>query len=158
MIKELKNKQTNKKQQQQQNKLCLHNHWICSAIATANQCPASPKKWQPSQPTPSTTIVPQDAIWYETSFWSACVNRTVSWFCPLPPPSALPASSLTGQYEKLWLCASTAKQQLKNQFIINIIPILNPKYSAVTATRKKINSIPDKIRTHCCMFHILKNC
>ena len=152
MIKELKNKQTNKKQQQQQqNKLCLHNHWICSAIATANQCPASPKKWQPSQPTPSTTIVPQDAIWYETSFWSACVNRTVSWSCLLPALCVPLCPPLQQDSMRSWRTTmslalySTAQQQFKHRCVVHVVFLLTPKYSIIPDTMKG-KSTPSQLK------------
>lgn len=40
------------------------------------------------------------------------------------------------------------EQQLKPQCVINFILALNPKHSARTATREKINSIQAETRKH----------
>ena len=42
---------------------------------------------------------------------------------------------------------SSAQEQLKYWCVINIILILNPKYSTIPATGKKINFIPAETRT-----------
>lgn len=71
-------------------------------------------------------------------------------FCPLPASCASPAFLLARQHEKQkspWLSVSTTQPQLKHQCDANIILILNPKYSIVPATMKKINPIPAKTRT-----------
>jgi len=76
--------------------------------------------------------------------------RQLSWLWPLPAACASAASPLAGQCEKLrspWLSVSTAQQHLNHQCVINIILIPNPKQSTISATRKKINSIPAETRT-----------
>lgn len=85
-------------------------------------------------------------------FWDtplSCVGQ-LSWLCAPPASCAAPASLLAGQCEKLespWHSVITAVQPLKPQCVISIILILNPKYSIISTTRKKINSMPDETRT-----------
>ena len=74
----------------------------------------------------------------------------LSWLCPLPAPAAPPACPLAVQSEKLespGLSVSTALQQLKQQWVRNIILTLNPKHNSLRATRRKINSILAETRT-----------
>lgn len=50
-------------------------------------------------------------------------------------------TSLLAEHKKLktpWLQVSTSSQQLKHHHVINITVILNPKYTTVPGTRKKI--------------------
>lgn len=57
------------------------------------------------------------------------------------------------------LRASSTQQQLSQQWVNNIIPILNPEHSTVTAVKKKINSIPAKPGTFVARFpHLLTCC
>lgn len=46
-----------------------------------------------------------------------------------------------------WLCTSTAQQQLKHQYIINIGFVLKAKHSISPDITKKINSVPSETRT-----------
>lgn len=65
------------------------------------------------------------------------------------PPGFL-CTSLSAEHEKLktpWLRVSTSWQQLKHHHVINITVILNPKYSTVLGTRKKITLISAETRT-----------
>lgn len=74
------------------------------------------------------------------------------WLCPLPASHAPPATSKAGHHEELkssWLSVSTAQHQGNHQCVVNIVSILNPKHSTVSATGKKITSIPSKTRKYC---------
>lgn len=87
--------------------------------------------------------------------WSWCyVIRSiplVSWdqlYC-FSAYCATSTSSLAGQCEtqkSLWLCVSSAQQQLKHQFV-NTVFITNPRHSTTQASRKKISFILTHIRT-----------
>lgn len=75
---------------------------------------------------------------------------SVCWLHPLPASCAPPAFSLAG-YEKLkspQLSINTTQEQLKYQCASNIILVLNPDLSTVSAPRRKTNSIPAEVRTH----------
>ena len=69
--------------------------------------------------------------------------------CCWQSPAGQAASPLCSSVARLLLMApcSTVQQQLRYQCVINIILILNPKHDTIPATRKKINSSPDKTRT-----------
>lgn len=76
----------------------------------------------------------------------------LSWFCPLPHSCTVPAPHCQGSVrrcESPWLCTSTALQQPKQHYVINIILTLHLKDNTIPATRKKIYYIPDKTRKYC---------
>lgn len=72
-----------------------------------------------------------------------CPVRVSCPDCAPPACCAAPASQL----ESPWLCINTAWQQPTQRRVIRILLILNPKPSAIAATRKKMNSIPAETRT-----------
>ena len=86
---------------------------------------------------------------YGPWLWLLC--KRIS--CPGSAPSQLlvhPQAPLAQQHERLktpCLCASTALQQPKHGCVIYLILILNPNYSTIPATRKKVNSILTKMGT-----------
>lgn len=129
---------------------------IHSAIAhhqqTDAQAAAVPSPWP-------TTLQFNCSAWHYMSWSIPLVSLgQLSWLCTpqlqgcacLPAICASPASSLTGQYEKLkrlWLHVSTAEQHLKQQCVSNIIFLLNPKHSSIPASVKKINPMSAKTKT-----------
>lgn len=109
-------------------------------------------------------IPPPYVIWWDSStichtLWCACLFQ-LFWFCPLPASCAFPASLLSGQYKKLknWNvlgsvqpCSETTKTLVCYQHYFH------PEI--VSATVKKINSIPAKASTDCfCSVTVLFFC
>lgn len=82
--------------------------------------------------------------------------------CPGSSPTQLLVQLLPGtacETLNSLLRASSTQQQLSQQWVNNIIPILNPEHSTVTAVKKKINSIPAKPGTFvACFPHLLTCC
>lgn len=88
------------------------------------------------------------------------ILRQLSWFCPHTAPCANPASSLAGQCEKQrcsQLYASTVLQQLKHQCGISTVSSTDPKHSTISATMKKMNSIPAKVSTSIYRYSYVQN-
>ena len=98
-----------------------------------------------------TEAQPSSTYMFYRSAWCHIVSLGhLSCLCPLPAFCAPPAFSLAGYHEKLkrpWLSVSTALQQVEHQCVFSIILILNPKHTTMPTTRRKINSVPAKIKT-----------
>lgn len=73
-----------------------------------------------------------DILWYEI-----CLGQ-----CSGHAPSWLLVHLLTGRArtEKMSPWVNATEQRVTHHCVVNIILTLNPKHSAVAATRKKINS------------------
>lgn len=75
------------------------------------------------------------------------VGISCPWQCPFPNPCASLPSLLVGGVRGS-LAVSTAQEQLKQQCLISIICIPNPKYNIISTPRQKTNSIPAKTMTN----------
>jgi len=83
---------------------------------------------------------------YMPSMTPYCMEYPLGQLGSAVPAMSPPNFLCTWQHEKLqspWLPGSN----WKHHYVINIIFIPNPKSNSAPATRKKINSIPDKTRT-----------
>lgn len=115
---------------------------MCNTVAYYNWCPVCPWAVIDASSQLSRLYIGHGTLLYRIYIWPVQVNCSDS-------ATFLCTSSLT-QHEPLkvfGLVLSTAQQQPKLQCVISIILALNPKYSSVPATRKKMNSIPAKTRT-----------
>lgn len=107
--------------------------------------------WQAALPSSSS---PQFCCWSQCHVvWDILYPDWVS--CPHCVPSRQPMHPqliFTGSTEQeaekslMWTLIS---QQLKYQYVIKIIPILDLKQSTLPAARKKINLMLAETRTHC---------
>ena len=101
-----------------------------------------PRQQQFPWPTPPSFNVRHGATWYEIYFCpvlAVLIQSPPSFFCT-------PSSLLSGHCKKLkslWLNIRTAMQHC----VIKVILILTSKRSSVSATGKKITSIPARART-----------
>lgn len=106
----------------------------------------------------------EDAI-CAMKWWGALLDHEIHWYllntyrwgnlCPsfclsttLQP--VVYCTSRKQQSHSLWTLSLTDFcGSPPHQCVVNIIIILNPKHSTELATKKRINSIPDEIRTAC---------
>lgn len=114
------------------------------AQAPVEQGPASPSRCTPHSHLPPVSVLgmtPHGVGHPSGQLGSAVLAGSPLTSCP-------PISSLAGEHKNLnspCSSISTAQKQLK-QWVINIIVTLNPKFSAIPASRNKMNSIPTKTR------------
>lgn len=124
----------------------IQNKWFNCSPPT-EWCPDCPQETSALPSSPWSTLPKfYVSIWHHR-IWNIPLTMWVS--CPgsFPSISCAPSvSSLAGQHKKQ-KNLQLHQQQLKYQCVINIILIISPKRSTITATLTKTNATPTRTRT-----------